>query len=478
MKKTLYWKLLLGYLIFGILGFILVSTATAEVELHYLEKHTASDLYREATLVANKYAAEYYKNTMTLSDLNNQFKALDTYLSSEIWLINTDGDILVNSGAPVDLSNLERIDSFNATDFGSRYYQIGHFYNYFSQDYLSVFAPITVNYKVKGYIVIHKPLSVITSFNNRLLNFSYLTLGLLAACALLLIILFVFFVVHPIHKIAKSVARYADGDFSKKIDVHTNDEIGYLAASIDYMANEMNTLEEDQRKFVSNVSHDFRSPLTSIKGYVEAMLDGTIPPELQDKYLNIILFETERLNKLTNSILELNKYGSHGRTILDTGNFDINHVIKMTAMTFEGRCKEKHLSFELILTGQTLFVRADMSKIEQVVYNLIDNAIKFSHNDSTITIETTEKNGKVFVSVKDTGIGIPKDSLNKIWERFYKTDLSRGKDKKGTGLGLAIVKEIIQAHGENINVISTEGVGTEFIFTLPLAKEKSAGSEN
>ena len=207
------------------------------------------------------------------------------------------------------------------------------------------------------------------------------------------------------------------------------------------------------------------------------MLDGTIPPELQDKYLNIILFETERLNKLTNSILELNKYGSHGRTILDTGNFDINHVIKMTAMTFEGRCKEKHLSFELILTGQTLFVRADMSKIEQVVYNLID-AIKFSHNDSTITIETTEKNGKVFVSVKDTGIGIPKDSLNKIWERFYKTDLSRGKDKKGTGLGLAIVKEIIQAHGENINVISTEGVGTEFIFTLPLAKEKSAGSEN
>ena len=203
------------------------------------------------------------------------------------------------------------------------------------------------------------------------------------------------------------------------------------------------------------------------------MLDGTIPVEMQDKYLNIILFETERLNKLTKSILELNKYGSHGRTILDLSNFDVNHTIKMTALTFEGRCKEKRISFELILTGQTLFVRADMSKIEQIIYNLIDNAIKFSRNDSTIAIETTEKNGKVFVSVKDTGIGIPKDSLNKIWERFYKTDLSRGKDKRGTGLGLSIVKEIIQAHGENINVISTEGVGTEFIFTLPLARENS-----
>ena len=112
-------------------------------------------------------------------------------------------------------------------------------------------------------------------------------------------------------------------------------------------------------------------------------------------------------------------------------------------------------------------VRADYGKIQQILYNLIDNAIKFSHNNTTIYIETTTKNEKVFISVKDTGIGIPKDSINKIWERFYKSDLSRGKDKKGTGLGLAIVKEIINAHNENINWISTEGVGTEFIFTLP-----------
>uniref|UniRef100_UPI004038A56B sensor histidine kinase n=1 Tax=Roseburia inulinivorans TaxID=360807 RepID=UPI004038A56B len=132
----------------------------------------------------------------------------------------------------------------------------------------------------------------------------------------------------------------------------------------------------------------------------------------------------------------------------------------------------KHIRVNLMLSGEQLFITSDFSKIQQVLYNLIDNAIKFSHQDSTITIETTEKNDKVFVSVKDTGIGIPKDSLKKIWERFYKTDLSRGKDKRGTGLGLSIVKEIIQAHGENINCISTEGVGTEFIFTLPIAKDK------
>ena len=233
------------------------------------------------------------------------------------------------------------------------------------------------------------------------------------------------------------------------------------------MAAELSTLEEDQRKFIANVSHDFRSPLTSIKGYIEAIMDGTIPHEMQDKYLNIILFETERLNKLTQSMLELNKYGKKG-TMLDISSFDINNTIKLVAQSFEGICQEKKISFELILTGETSFVLADMSKIQQVLYNLIDNAIKFSHTGSTITIETTEKNDKVFISVKDTGIGIPKDSIKKIWERFYKTDLSRGKDKKGTGLGLAIVKEIVSAHNENINVISTEGVGTEFIFTLPL----------
>ena len=140
---------------------------------------------------------------------------------------------------------------------------------------------------------------------------------------------------------------------------------------------------------------------------------------------------------------------------------------------FEGRCKEKCLSFDLILTGDELYVKADSAKIDQVMHNLIDNAFKFSNADSVITIETTLRNGKVFVSVKDRGIGIPKDSIGRIWERFYKTDASRGKDKKGTGLGLAIVKEIIHAHHENINVISTEGVGTEFIFTLPYAENEN-----
>lgn len=204
------------------------------------------------------------------------------------------------------------------------------------------------------------------------------------------------------------------------------------------------------------------------------MLDGTIPPEMQERYLNVVLSETNRLTKLTKGLLTLNNFDDKG-TYLELADFDINAIIRQTVETFRSLCWDKHISFQLTFEEESLYVNADVGKIQQVLYNLIDNAVKFSHPDSLIYISSLEKHGKVFVSVKDTGEGIAKDSLNKIWERFYKSDPSRGKDKKGTGLGLSIVKEIIQAHGENINVVSTQGVGTEFTFTLPCSKNKNDG---
>lgn len=469
MKRTLYLKLLAGYVAFGILGFLTIATFTSRHSMNYIKTEAAEDLYRESNLIASNYAANYYRQTMTLEDVQSHLSAVATYLDADIWVVDTKGTILIDSAntTPPEAP----IEGFDITSFGAKYCLTGNFYGTYSEDVLTVFSPITINYKVKGYVMIHKPIAHLVSYNNGFLNISYMTLAIIFLCAFVVLGLFTYTVYIPIRKITKGAREYAAGNFTKPINIHTNDEIGYLAASLDFMATELSTLEDDQRKFIANVSHDFRSPLTSIKGYIEAIMDGTIPYEMQDKYLNIILFETERLNKLTQGMLELNKYGKKG-TMLDISKFDINNTIKMVVQSFEGTCKQKKISFELILTGQTLFVSADMSKIQQVLYNLIDNAIKFSHADSSITIETTEKNEKVFVSVKDTGIGIPKDSLKKIWERFYKTDLSRGKDKKGTGLGLAIVKEIISAHNENINVISTEGVGTEFIFTLPLAEER------
>lgn len=472
MRKTLYLKFLLAYLIFGCFGFLVVATFVSSMTMEHLKREKADALYKEATLIANTYASDLYNSEASLETVKSQLDALSTYLGAEVWIINPSGRMIMTTNAPLDIEHETVVENFDPTVTSGSYYTVGNFFGWFSEDMLSVFAPITSNYKVRGYVVIHTAMSAIRASSESLLNISYIMLVIFFLLSLIILIFFTEMVYIPLRKITIATEQYAAGNLHYEFQVDSEDEIGYLAASLSYMASEIARSEDNQKKFIANVSHDFRSPLTSIKGYLEAMQDGTIPPELYDKYLGILLNETDRLIKLTNSLLTLNNLNMKG-VVLEKSTFDINQVIRSTAESFGGTCRQKRISIDLVLTGDTLPVLADKSKIEQVLYNLLDNAIKFSHADSSIKIETSEKHGKVFVSVKDHGIGIPKDSLKLIFDRFYKTDLSRGKDKKGTGLGLSITKEIIQAHNENINVISTEGVGSEFIFSLPVVDEDS-----
>ncbi len=479
MKHAIYFQVLTGFVIWVLLSLLVLCTFTQHSISEYTMQQEARQLYRESLQIAADYAS-YFMNdpnySLSLEDFQLQMDTLGKYLGANIWIMDSRGHILFDSSDPE--TGIQAADAvyatvsgFNTTDFGSHYYMTGDFYGSFSKPVLTVFAPITSGYKVKSYVLIHKPVSVIMTATDSSMNIVFFTVAIIHLCALSLLLLFSLGICRPLYKILKTAGFYSKGDFKTRTGIHRRDEIGLLASTLDYMAEELATLEDDQRKFISNVSHDFRSPLTSIKGYVEAMQDGTIPPELQEKYFNIILFETERLTKLTQSLIDLNRFGHHGIMLVIT-DFDINEMIKKTILTFEGTCTKRGLSFDLVLTGARLYINADMGKIQQVLYNLIDNAVKFSNNNSAIKIETNVKNEKVFISIKDSGIGIPAESIKKIWNRFYKTDLSRGKDKKGTGLGLAIVKEIIQAHNENINVISTQEVGTEFIFTLPLSKKE------
>ncbi len=466
MRKTLYLKLILAYIIFGLFGFVVVATFVSDMTINHLTKEKADSLYREATLIANTYATDLYNSEASLEAVKAQLDALDTYLDATIWIINPSGRMVLDSSVPVDVENEVVIEDFDPTITAGSYYTEGNFFQAFDEDMLSVLAPITSNYKVKGYVVIHASMTDILEDTNQLLNISYIMLVILFLLSLIILIFFTEIVYIPLRKITEATEQYASGNMHYEFTVESEDEMGYLAATLSYMASEIARSEDDQKKFVANVSHDFRSPLTSIKGYLKAMIDGTIPPEQYEKYLTIVLNETERLTKLTNSLLTLNNLNTKG-IMLNKTDFDINTIIRSVAASFEGTCRQKMIGIELVLTGDEMYVVADMDKIQQVLYNLLDNAIKFSHHNSVIKLETTEKHNKIFISVKDSGIGIQKDDLKLIWDRFYKSDLSRGKDKKGTGLGLSITKEIIQSHGEHINVISTEGVGTEFIFSLP-----------
>lgn len=468
MKKTLYLKFILAYVIFGIFSFIMVTTFVPSMTMEHLTREKAESLYSEASLIANTYANGLYASETDLETVKAQLDYLAVYLESVIRIINPSGRQVLDTDTPINVEEVIMIEEFDPTETGGSYYMVGNFFNSFEGDMLSVIAPITTNYKVKGYVTIHCDMADIVESCNSLLNISYITLIILLLLSLIILIFFTEIVYIPLRKITYATEQYAEGNMHYEFQVESDDEIGYLAACLNYMASQIAGAEDDQKKFVANVSHDFRSPLTSIRGYLEAMIDGTIPPEMHEKYLNIVLNETDRLTKLTNSLLMLNNLNTKGM-LLDRADFDINKVIRNTAASFEGTCRKKTIAIELILTGQEMFINADVGKIQQVLYNLIDNAIKFSHHDSVIKIETSLKKNKLFVSVKDTGIGIPKDDLKMIWDRFYKSDLSRGKDKKGTGLGLSIVKEIINCHGEHINVISTEGVGSEFIFSMALS---------
>ena len=465
MKNRLFWKFFLAYVLIGIASFILIATIGSKMVETKLTETFSRRLYREADQIASSQDAIYISDADALEDIYDNLKALSLYQNSQIWLISTDGRILLDTSEAFSAEGSDTLSDFDPIALGSDYYTIGRFFGHFDHDVMSVMVPITSNLNIRGYVAVHMDMDDIYQSREQLLSSFYVLFLLLFLIFFVVLVLVVVFIYSPLKKIIRGAQEYASGNLEYTIPVRTNDEMGYLAHTLNYMSGELKRTDEYQRKFVANISHDFRSPLTSIKGYVEAILDGTIPPKMQEKYLNIVLFETDRLNKLTHSMLDLNRMSNTG-FYLDITSFDINGVIKKTAATFEGICTAKRISIELLLTAEPLFVSADIGKIQQVLYNLIDNAIKFSPNNSTIRVETTERHGKVFVSVKDNGIGIPRESLSKIWERFYKIDASRGKDRKGTGLGLAIVKEIINAHKQNINVISTEGTGTEFVFSL------------
>ena len=242
------------------------------------------------------------------------------------------------------------------------------------------------------------------------------------------------------------------------------------------MASELNTLEEARRSFVANVSHELRSPLTSMRGFLEAMQDGTIAQEDYAKYLDIVINENRRMTSMVNDLLDLARIES-GQVVIKKEVFDINELIVRTMLTFEARVDAKKLNVELDMKPEKIAVEADPGQIAQVVRNLIDNAIKFTPEGGSLWLITKVKKKVVTVTVKDSGKGIDADSIPHLFERFYKAEKAHTPgESAGTGLGLAIVKRIIDQHDQDITVESEPGKGTSFTFTLNAAERSVKGT--
>ena len=276
----------------------------------------------------------------------------------------------------------------------------------------------------------------------------------------------------PLDEIAEASRSFARGDFSVRVPQNsdTSYEMGALIDSFNKMADSLENTEKRRTEFISNISHELRTPMTTISGFADGILDGTIPKEEEDKYLRSIRDETRRLTRLVRSMLDATRMKSMASDPKRRTTFDLTELVLQTLLSFETRATEKNLDVDPQFPDNRLMVRADKDGITQVIYNLLDNAVKFAKPGSCITVRLYIEDKKAFVSVKDEGETIPPDDLPYIFDRFHKSDRSRSLDKDGVGLGLYLVKTILNSHDEDIAVKSEDGV-TEFVFTLPLAEQ-------
>ena len=272
----------------------------------------------------------------------------------------------------------------------------------------------------------------------------------------------------PLLEMASAARRFAHGDFSARVaDEGREDEIGELTESFNMMAESLEKSEQLRSEFIANLSHELKTPMTTISGFADGILDGTIPKEDQDKYLATISSETKRLSRLVRQMLQMSRIQSVDTPALLSRSFNLSEVIMRTLLTFEGKITQNGLDVDAQLPEESIIVRGDEDSITQVVYNLLDNAIKFSEQGTAIGICLWKQGGKAYVSIKNHGETISPQELPFIFDRFHKTDKSRSLDRDGVGLGLSIVKTILNNHNEDVAVTSRDGV-TEFIFTVRL----------
>ena len=276
--------------------------------------------------------------------------------------------------------------------------------------------------------------------------------------------------VRPINEIADAARRFGHGDFSVRTRGHEKrrDEVGALAEAFNHMADSLERSETQRNEFIANVSHELKTPMTTIAGFADGILDGTIPPERERESLQVISSETRRLSRLVRQMLDLSRLQAAGERMKAQEQFDLSEVLLRVLVSLEGRITQRDLDVETQIPDRKILVWGDPDSITQVCYNLLDNAAKFAQPDSTILVRITTRENKALVTVQNRGETIPEQELPRLFDRFHKADQSRSRDRDGVGLGLYIVKTILGNMKETITVTSRDGV-TEFTFTLTLA---------
>jgi signal transduction histidine kinase len=334
---------------------------------------------------------------------------------------------------------------------------------------LTVGAPLTNGEEVFGGVMFNQLVPEIRGMYAFVANKMIIIIILSMVFSAFLFYILSLKITSPIKTISAAVMEFSKGNFKKRVEYSVDNELGELAQNINHMASSLDNLEQLRQGFISDVSHELRTPLTTISGFVEGILDGTIPKESQEEYLDVVLSESKRLSRLITNLLQLTHMES-GKARVDRTDFDINELARLALLKFEMMITPKGIDVSMNMDKDKLMVNADKDMITQVLINLINNAVKFTPNGGKISIDIEDKKDKAVISVTNTGHGIEPEKLQFIWDRFYKVDKSRSEDRTGMGLGLYIVKSIINLHKENITADSKLNEYTRFTFTLKKAE--------
>lgn len=471
---------------FTCVSVVLVSIVVLGAVFLGLSAQYFKDERQDQLLIIAQRAAERTSSGLTTSDGNSYLLDFDTLRQGYRLLISTqeDADLFMTdvNGVTVLCTEgtrcahttyrvpAEVLEKSSQASAAKGYRGMGTLGEIYKRPHYIVSVPITGDDGyIIGYVFAASPADELSQFLVDVLRMFAIAAVVVLAISFAVIYYTTKRLVSPLKEMAGYAARFGQGDFSQTVPVTSDDEVGQLAMALNNMSSSLAVVEQTRRNFVANVSHELKTPMTTISGFIDGILDGTIPREKEREYLQAVSDEVKRLSRLVRSMLEASRLQDQNGGKVQKQVFDLCELLGRTLLTFENKIEAKHIEVEVELPETAVKGFADPDAITQVATNLIDNAVKFCNEGGRLRLALTQAGDRALVTVENTGQTIPDEELQLIFDRFHKTDKSRSLDKDGVGLGLYIVKTILKTHGEQITVTSRDGV-TAFRFTVQLAK--------
>ena len=473
--KSIYLRNFVATAIMVSVCFLIVAFSFVGIGRNYLISEYREDMVNSAREVSRTAAAIAPSDSLNSWVLSMTLSSVSNSTGNQVFIADPNGVVVTCSDrrpvcehmgyqmSPEILHQLSTNGSIN---------QITNLGGLYESNRYVVAQPIIVadTGEILGYVFVTNVIDNMLGAWSTFLGVTAVVTAAVFIAALVISLIYSKRMARPLDEMAAASRKFARGDFSVRVkqEDDTADEMGSLIESFNKMADSLEMAEARRTEFIANISHELRTPMTTISGFADGILDGTIPKEDEEKYLRSIRDETRRLSRLVRDMLDVSQMRARAADPSKRTVFDLTELVLQTLLSFESRATKKGLDVDPQLPDNHIMVRADKDAITQVIYNLLDNAVKFAHEGTCITLRLYKDNGKAYVSVKDVGETIPPDDLPFIFDRFHKSDRSRSPDTTGVGLGLYLVKSIINSHDEDIAVRSEDGV-TEFVFTLALA---------